>query len=98
MDKNEIEFELFDGLKLSGVRQKKICMRPFNAGDMIDAEDSAPVTKQLAYNTALAALIIKKFGTFDGTVTYGMLRRLSPRDLNLVHSKLGELEAIAGED
>ncbi|MGH6714747.1 MAG: hypothetical protein ACREDC_01015 [Bradyrhizobium sp.] len=92
------EGELFHGLKIGDTVHKHYVLREATTADLIDAEEDAPVSRQIAYQASLVARQTQKLGTFEGPLTMEMVRKLHPDDFNALveaQQSLGAAGAIA---
>lgn len=87
------------GLEINGTLHKEFELREATAGDLFDAEADASVSDVLSFNGALAIRQFVRVGTYTGPVVMEQIRKLKPKDLQILTKKQKELEAldVAGE-
>lgn len=84
------------GIVIGSTVHREFVLQEANAGDLLDAEQSADTSKSLGYSVALLARQLQKVGTFDGPFTLAMLRALKQHDLVMLREAQAELD-IVGE-
>lgn len=86
--------KLQHGMTIEGVAHKEFEMREVSTGDLLDAENDAPVSKPLNFATALLTRQLLRIGDFTGPFTVGMLRKLDPVDYWILRDKQTELDRL----
>lgn len=85
------------GLKFGDqVAQRDFELHEARAGDLMDAELSADLSKALNFSVALLAKQLVKLGTYEGPFTVGLLRDLRGHDLHTLREAQAEFD-IVGE-
>lgn len=82
------------GLKIGEDVHRDFELQEANAGDLMDAEMNADITKPLNYSMALMAKQLARIGTFEGPFTPGLLRGLSQQDLRTLRDAQAELDLM----
>lgn len=85
------------GLKVGENTYKTLTLRAATTGDILDAEDIAPIHKRQQYNAALILKTLESADDFKGPFSMGMLRKLEPCDFNALQEGMYALEAESGE-
>ena len=81
------------GFMVGGNAHKDIVLREPTLGDMMAAEEEAPVYNQIAFRAALACRCIEKVDGFDGVITLNMMRALKPADWRIIAKAVDDMEA-----
>lgn len=82
------------GVELEGKLHMDFELREMSTGDMLDAECEVPMTQTFAFRTAVAAYQLLRIGSYEGPFNLQLMRRIHPRDINIIHQKQTELEAL----
>lgn len=99
MSPAQVEGDLKHGLTIGEKTHKHFVLRECSMGDMFDAEELVPASRQLAFRAALLTKQLVSIGDYHGPFTMQMLRKFEPADfteLMNAQDQLGEKEA-AGE-
>lgn len=96
MDGATIAGTLAHGMKVGEQVHKDFVMREANAGDYFSAEADATADRPMSYRGALLARQLVSVGTFNGPFTFGMIAKLSGRDMTILMDVQRELDD-AGE-
>lgn len=86
------------GLEVKGKKLRDFVMRPYDVGDMFDAEAETPAFNTLAFNGQLMVRMLERVGDFEGPFTLNMLRGLKPQDWNMLRQAMTELEKLGEGD
>lgn len=89
-----IKRTLIDGVEIGGKRALEFEMRAATAGDMFDAEGLAPADRPVSYEGALIACQLVRLGDVPGPIGMEVIRRLTPRDFDLLHRTRKELDVM----
>lgn len=81
------------GFVVAGEAFTDIVMREPTLGDMMAAEEDAPVYNQIAFRAALACRCIEKVDGYDGVITLNMMRALKPADWRIIAKAMDDVEA-----
>ena len=57
-------------------------IREATTADLLDAEEQAPVSRQLAYQAALLGRQIVRLGSLQGPIDLAVIRKLHPKDFD----------------
>ena len=81
------------GFSIGGEALPDVILREPTLGDMMAAEEEAPVYNQIAFRAALACRCIEKVDVFDGVITLNMMRALKPDDWRIIAKAVDDMEA-----
>ncbi len=94
MDELTVSGTLVRGMKVGEQVHKDFVMREASAGDYFSAEADATADRPMSYRGALLARQLVSVGTFNGPFTFGMIAKLSGRDMGILMDKQRELDSV----
>lgn len=86
MASTTVKGTLAHGLQLEqgGEVHKDFEIREATTADLFDAEEQAPVSRQLAYQGALLGQQIVRLGGLQGPIELAVIRKLHPKDFDML--------------
>ena len=110
---SEVKFPLIHGLKVGDDLLKQVILREATAGDVIEAQEESEklvtvldkdgnpehvfVPSPTMVGVHVLRRQIKALGNMSGPLSLDQVKKLNPEDLNLIQSKINDMEEAAAK-